>query len=208
MPLDQLPWPEWYEVVTDASFRQGDVLQNLWTFWIDEDVPQFDETQGPTAGSLPKAAFGRGNWIVASASCDLQNRAQSILLCHLLSATPANVLAENDKVMLDRLELMKRGLVPSRFLLPAAPTADPPLSASVVAFTSSIVLPLSYVRDRVRERARLRLRSPFRESFGNWLGGRISSVGIEDGDRLPPFRRAPTSEKHVLEADDAQAEAG
>ena len=43
---------------------------------------------------------------------------------------------------------------------------------------------------------RLRLRSPYRESFGNWVGGNFARVGVEDVGQIP--RQSASSAPTVL----------
>lgn len=202
--ISDLDWPNWYELTEDDQLRQGDILRDFWGLWVPSALPHFDPGGDDPPPDLTVEAES-GDWIVASASCDLHHRAEWVLLCQLLEADREAVRAETDKVLRDRLEVMRRGLMPSRFLLPASDLLAPAFPPSMVIFTSQMVLPMDYV-GQYCDRSRLRLRHPFREHFGNWLGERISNVGIEDDDALPRFRSAPMSEKHVLEADDAHGQ--
>src|SRR5206468_10044413 len=125
--------------------------------------------------------WGVGDWIIMSASCDV-DRPQGyphVLLGRVLPATPENFgLRDEGKEFQKRVEVVRKGLDPSKFLLAEHPGVSPAFPLSVVQFRVHVTMPIDYLRRSAVGR-RLRLRHPFRESFGNWVGANMSRVGPE-----------------------------
>ena len=196
-------WEHWYEVVETSTLRQGDVLANLLVFWFPQDLPVRDAD--PPEGRLDVVAeWDRGTWIVMSASCDVDREAArypQVLMGRVAPATRAVLNQQTEKDLKTRLEVIRRGLDPSAFLLAPHPN-DPPFPLSVVQWRMHVTLPVEYVR-RAATGRRLRLKSPYRESFGNWVGGNIERVGPEDSTAVPKFRDTVWPE-HVLRSSEEQ----
>jgi hypothetical protein len=178
----------WYEVVAagDDSIRQGDIFRNLTAAWLPDDLPK------PEAGKEKEVRvdvqFEPGDWIVLSASCDVQpgrggGSQQQVLIARVYPCTPdhlPNVKSEKD--LRERIEVFLRGLDPQRYLL-AQHTAQPQLPLSFAVFRLQVTMPLRYLQRSTKE-PRLRLKPPHRENFGNWAGTCLSRVGIEDGQQI------------------------
>lgn len=177
----------WYEVITDDSIRQGDIVQNLVAIWLPDDLtaPEVD-TEAKALGTTD-LLFERSDWIVLSASCDVQPgrpaRSQAVLLGRVLSCTSENLNnARTEKDVRERIEILRRGFDPMRYLL-AQHNEPPDFPLSFVVFRLQLTMPLAYIR-RHFTGLRLRLRSPHRERFGNWAGECLSRVGVEDSEQI------------------------
>lgn len=177
----------WYEVVTDDSIRQGDIFQNLLVAWLPDDFPLAEQGKEEETLDKAKLQFVRSDWTVLSASCDVQpQRAsadQTALIGAVLRCSPENLNnAKTDKDLRERVEILRRGFDPMRYLL-APHTSDPALELSFVYFRLQLTMPLAYLR-RSAIGPRLRMKSPHRERFGNWSGECLSRVGIEDAEQV------------------------
>lgn len=173
--------PRWYEVVDDDSLRQGDIFRALRAFWLPDDLcvtGNHDDVPAPV--SLEHA---QGDWIVLTASCDMERtRKGQVLLASITHATQENLKVGVEKDRRERLEVIRKGFDPLRFLL-AECADEPQLPLSFVAYRTQVLLPISYLR-RNCTGPRLRLRSPHREKFGAWAGANLARVGIEDSDQI------------------------
>jgi hypothetical protein len=187
----------WYELVDGTELRQGDLFRDLLVVDLPPDLPLI---KGDPPDELAlKAQFRRGTFIVLTASCDLDNRrVQGTLLAAAPEATEAVVGASGDKEYRQRLEVVRRGLDPSKFLLSDCPLTEPPLPLSIVFFRQQHFLPIGYLEANCTG-PRLRLRPPFREQFGNWVGARFANVGVENPDQIPPIVERIFT-KHILDA--------
>jgi hypothetical protein len=168
----------WYEVVADDSLRQGDIVRDLTAIWLAPDLPVLSEES-----EAAKVEFARGDWIVLSASCDLDRMTPSqVLMARILPATHEILQTKDEKTRRERLEVLRRGFDPLRFLLPPH-AKDPKAELSFVTYRSQVLLPIAYVRKHCTK-LRLRLRSPHREKFGNWAGTNLARVGVEDAEQI------------------------
>ena len=176
----------WYEIPNGPALRQGDILRQLVVIWLPQDLPVL-EPIGPEIPVRPE--WREGDWIIMSASCDVDRPTgyPQVLLGRVLPAIPGTFgLREEGTEFQKRLEVVRKGLDPSKFLLPRHPGVDPPFPLSVVQFRVHVTMPIDYLR-RIPLERRLRLRHPFRESFGNWVGANISRVGPETPMLIPGF---------------------
>jgi hypothetical protein len=179
-------WEEWYEIVEDSSLRQGDIVRNLVAFALPQSLPVLRKIPGPDQ-HLPIEAL-LGDWIIMSASCDVAHTSKKypyILVGRVLEATSEKLGGAKGKKLQSVIEVIRRGWDPGKFLLAECPDVDPPFSRSFAQFRPHLTLPHGYL-ERACVGKRLRLRSPFRESFGNWVGNNFSRVGIEEGAEIPP----------------------
>lgn len=173
----------WYEVVEGDSLRQGDIFQSLLAIWPSQaieppETPDSDE-------SLKQVDVSRSNFIVTSASCDVDQKDYPyVLLSRLVTTEDAVTKQPNAKEKARALEVIRRGFAPSQFLLPSCKLGPVPLVASVVLHKTHTLLPIAYLKKSCTK-PRLRLRHPFREKFGNWVGANFSRVGPEDAVGIP-----------------------
>jgi hypothetical protein len=172
----------WYDVVSDETLRQGDIFRDIVAFWPSQDLPVMPGE--PQHDQLPPFDWSRGDYILLSASCDVdQGGYPYALLSRLLPANPENLKAKG-KDFLQKLEVLRQGLVPSQFLLSPFDGIDPAFPYSIVQYKTHALLPVSYLR-RNCTAPRLRLRHPHRERFGNWVGSCFSRVGPENHTLIP-----------------------
>ena len=187
----------WYETVEDTTLRQGDIFKDLMCYWLSEDL----EPESPTA-SVEKAT---GTWIVAQASCDMESRGlDRVVVVEVLPASRKTLrLAEDapEKELKKRLEVIRIGAYPRRFLIPERPNGSVTIPMSVVAWDNLATLPTEYLRRHYCDGPRLRLKSPLREVFGNWVGARFSAVGPENEAVIPRF--VSIHDHHVAVASDS-----
>lgn len=183
-------YDHWYEVVDRPPFRQGDIVRNVVVFWLREDLSAPNPDAVSTQGAQIDAKWLRGDWILLDASCDLDQRVcPQVLVAPVEMATHQTLKAPDEKQFKQRLEVMRRGGYPTRFLLSDHPKLSPPLAPSFVDFRHHLVLPIEYL-ERNAGGAILRLKSPMRELFGNWVGACISRVGPETEASIPAFTPA------------------
>ncbi len=187
----------WYETVDDTTLRQGDIFVDLVCYWLASDL----EPEGP-APAVEKAT---GTWIVAQASCDMEARGlRRVVVLQVLPASRQTLrIAENapDKELKKRLEVIRRGAYPRRFLIPERSKGRVKIPMSVVVWDNLATLPTEYLRRHYCGTPRLRLRSPLREMFGNWVGARFSAVGPENEAVIPRF--ASVHDHHVIVTSDS-----
>lgn len=186
----------WYDVVTETSLRQGDIIQDIRSFWL---ADRLDEDDTDT----PPVEYRRGNWIIAQASCDLDTaRSSQAIVLQVMEASREIFKLEGapEKEFKKRLEVLRKGLSPRAFLLPEQTEGPALLPISFVPWDFVITLPTKYIQQVVEDVPRLRLKHPFREQFGNWLGQRISAVGPENEGLIPAFYRQ-IHDEHVLRAE-------
>jgi hypothetical protein len=107
-----------------------------------------------------------------------------------------------EKDFKERCEVLRKGLEPTKFLLPAHPEVNPPFPLSIVQYRIHVTMPSDYVR-RKCDGLRLRLKHPFRETFGAWLAGNIGRVGPETSTLIPRFT-ATTVPAHILKANEGE----
>jgi len=95
-----------------------------------------------------------------------------------------NLKVDNPKALKEKLEVLRQGYDPGRFLLPTNEDVNPSFPLSIVTYRAQTFLPITYVRSHCNA-PRLRLRPPLREKFGNWTGANLSRVGIEEATQIP-----------------------
>ncbi len=187
----------WYEIVEDDSLRQGDVFRDLIAYWPPDDLECFEAE--PPSTFQPVFKFERGDFIIASASCDLDQPGYPYaILARVLPASSENLKATG-KELEQKLEVIRLGLLPVSFLLAPYKSIEPSFPLSIVQHKVHALLPTAYVR-RCCSRKRLRLRHPLREKFGNWVGSSFSRVGPEDQTQIP--KKATIFPAQVLKAQD------
>jgi hypothetical protein len=173
----------WYDAIRGPTLRQGDIFRQIAVYWLPEQLP------GPGNESSAKLLFKTGDWIVLDASCDLeQKKCSNVLLAPVYEATRENLKCGTDKEWRERLEVVRRGLYQTRFLLAEWPRAQPTLPYSFVDSTWHVLMPLTHLE--AVEGQRIRLRSPLREQFGNWVGTCFSRVGPENETQIPSFTKS------------------
>ncbi len=138
----------------------------------------------------------RSDVIILDASCDVDHSDQRQPACEavlMAAVTPANpeTLRATGKEYDQRLETLRQGLLPSKFLLPEVDDETLPFPLSFVEYRERFLLPHSYLLANLGVRPR-HLKSPHRERFGNWVGQCVSRVGPEDQALIPRF----TSQMH------------
>ena len=194
-------WQHWYEIIDNDSLRQGDIFRDLIVFGLPQDLPIPEKEPAPEEELTVRATwYPAGDWIVMSASCDLERGSKSypfLLIGRVQPATPETIRSPGkfDEV----LEVLKRGLEPTVFLLAEYPEIDPPFEQSFVTFRPHVTVPLEYLK-RACTGPRLRLRPPFREQFGNWVGENISRVGIEVNAQIPKAKMTLSASKRLAAA--------
>lgn len=189
----------WYEVVQNDSLRQGDIVQNLPVFYLDDDerLPDSEDGDQVVAGG----GYAWGNWVLVTPSCDLDTgRSSQVLLASCIEASDSNLKAQGSKDRAHKLQVISQGLDPSRLLLPEH-AVDPEFPLSVAIIRNLGMLPLSVLKRSVADKRRLRLKHPFREKLGNWCAQWISNVGPENETLMPRF--ASIYAKHILSQDGA-----
>jgi hypothetical protein len=194
-------WQQWYEVVEESELWQGDIIPGLYASTFPQTlpvrrVPPKANERIPTKGIV-------GDWIVMSASCDLDKgpgQYPHVLLGRVLPATAETLHVEPEDLN-EMLEVMRRGWDLRRFLL--APYPPLAFELSVVQFRHHFTLPLSHVEGACTGR-RLRLRSPFREWFGIWVGSGFSRVGLDEKAEIQPRFAASTTPAVALKLDDLE----
>jgi hypothetical protein len=194
-------WTDWYEVVEGDSLRQGDLFRRLLVFVLPQDLEVLGREPAADERIPVKAGWDIADWIVMSASCDVardSGRYPHVLLARVWPATSLNA---KGKKLDEALEAIRRGYDHRRFLLSEDPRIDPPLKRSFVEFRPHFTVPLDYLK-RACVAPRLRLRSPFRESFGNWVGAGFSRVGVEDDSQLPEYATG-TSPRAMIDLSDS-----
>ena len=172
-------WNHWYDVVDDDSLRQGDIFTKLI-------VPLLPDNLEPLSPDIVQSdspldiQWKDGDWIVFSASCDLDvaRNVPFALLGRVLPMEDA-LGSGNARNQRQKAELIRRGLMPSKFRLAEHLEMTPAFPDSVVDYRVHVTMPVLFLR-RACKGPRLRLKSPFREQFGNWVGSNISRVGIDD----------------------------
>lgn len=177
-------WKDWYTVVAegDTALRQGDIFRDLPVFWLSSENQMPPENP---AEHDPVYEARQSDWIVMTSSCDLaQRRCHQVLLAEVFPANAENLKADSEKVHKERVEVMRRGYDPRKFLLAECPAVDPRWPRSFAAFWNQVSMPLEYLEQACTE-DRLRLAHPFREKFGNWVGKNFSEVGPEDESQIP-----------------------
>ena len=175
--------------------RQGDIFRDILVFWADSEIQPSDLVELPDG--YGKLSYGRGDYIVASASCDVdQPSYHQALLMRVVEANAENLKAAG-KDLATKLEVLRRGLIPSQFLLAPCEFITPSFPLSVANHKVHALLPLPYLKKCCKGK-RLRLRHPFREQFGNWIGASFSRVGPEDASLIP--RKANIFPGHVIAA--------
>jgi hypothetical protein len=182
-------WQNWYEVINDLpELRQGDLFRDLTVALIPEDLPQLPASPGvsPTID----VELTKGDWIVLSASCDVSGDKLHghALLASVLPATEQTLNASGQKALEEKMEVIRRGWDPARFLLAEFPSSAPPLPLSFVQYRAQALMPLAYLR-RQCVGPRLRMRPPFREKLAAWAGSALARVGIEDSENIPQFKK-------------------
>ncbi len=193
-------WQQWYETAETPVLRQGDILRDLLVYWFPQTLPVL-EGDAPQGEIAVNTVCARGTWIVMSASCDVERQSgvyPHALIGHVLPANNETLRLKSDGELQARLEVLRQGHG-SAFLLAHHLTVEPPFPLSFVDWKNHLTMPIDYLRNAVGVRPRLRLRSPFRESFGNWVGSNIQRVGIENDVAIPRFR--PIVAEHILRAE-------
>lgn len=183
-------WTYWYDLGEFKNLRQGDILRGLTVLWFPQDMAIDEQAlakaaAGEGAEVEVEAEYSKGDWIVFTASCEMDNDPDAqVLLGRVLEATQTNLKAPDEEQLKQRLEVIKRGQYPTRFLLAEFENCEPPFLRSIVDFHFQVQMPIQYLL-RTAQGPRLRMNSPFREQFGNWVGACMSRVGPENFMLIP-----------------------
>lgn len=168
--------------------------------WFPQNLPAAEDPPSESTELTIRPEWVVGDWIIMSASCDVDRDAKQYpqaLLGRVLPATLDTFGVKTDKEFNERAEVVRKGLEPAKFLLPEHPQVQPPFPLSVVQYRVHVTMPTDYLRRRCDGR-RLRLKHPFRESFGTWVGANIGRAGPETSTLIPQFAKPfPT---HALKA--------
>jgi hypothetical protein len=201
-------WDHWYELVVGVNtLRQGDLFRNLlvYSFPQDMQIPAALPAPGTRITGV-EVEWGHGDWIILSASCDVDRRTglyPHVVVGRVLPVGPESLGSPDEREQKHRFEVIRKGLDPSKFLLPECPTATPALAQSIVQYRVHLTMPADYLR-RNCTGERLRLRHPLREVFGNWVGTNISRVGPENDLLIPPLRGVGTGAANILSATESE----
>jgi hypothetical protein len=176
---------DWYDLVTAVDLRQGDIFRDLLAFWLPQHLPVLAADPIDDEESSVKVAFARGNWIVLSASCDVVRGDNThVILARVVDAKEENLKAPNQKALEDKIEVLRQGYDPARFLLAPCLACNPRFPLSFVEYRQQAFLPLTYLKGQPLDH-RIRLKSPFREKLGAWAAANLGRVGVEDESQIP-----------------------
>jgi hypothetical protein len=190
----------WYDIPVGPELRQGDIFRRLLVMWFPQDLPVGMDLPRDAEELTVKPEWAVGDWIVLSASCDVDRNAQSYpqaILGRVLPVDLETFGAKTEKELMERTEVVRKGLEPTKFLLPEHPGTQPPFPLSIVTYRVHHTMPTDYLRRNSAGR-RLRLKHPFRESFGTWVAANIGRVGPETSTLIPEFIK--TYPAHTLKA--------
>lgn len=187
MPVSE----SWYSEVDNATLRQGDIFRAVPAIQFPQDLVIDGVNINTPAEVLTE------DWIVLDASCDVEHRegrpavCQQVLLAAVREASreALRVKPDAEKEYKTRLEVLRRGLMAGKFMLPPHEGVQPPLPLSFVQYNARVLLPHAYLVARCNG-PRIRLRSPHRENFGAWVASCIGRVGVEDDAQIPSFTPA------------------
>ena len=188
------PWQHWYEIIEDDSLRQGDLFRDLVVPLLPDSLKLPDKIEPTDSIDIQ---WKEGTWILFSASCDLQAQRSNFALLGLVVPLEQMLELGNTKNRRQRAEILRRGLMPSKFRLAEHPELEPPFGDSVVDYRVHVTVPVPFLR-RACISPRLRLKPPLREQFGSWVGSNISRVGIEDEMQIERDK-AGVSDARLLE---------
>ena len=197
--MESIAHEHWYEFPVTSALRQGDIFRRLLVMWLPQDLEGAVDPPD-NAQMLPVTCeWAAGDWIVMSASCDVDREANSypqVMLGRVLPATLDNFKVKTMKDFNERAEVVRKGLEPTKFLLPEHPAATPVFPLSFVQYRIHVTMPADYLRRKGQ--GRLRLKHPLRETFGTWVAGNIGRVGPETATLIPEFTK--TYPAHTLKA--------
>jgi hypothetical protein len=199
VPAEEDYQRKWYQVVENDSLRQGDLFRSLLVFWPSKDLEPSDTDPG--AETRVPFDWGRGDYIVLSASCDVDQRGYPYVLMGRVVPATSQHLKCSEKELAQQIEVRRQGLVPSQFLLAPFQDIEPPFHLSLVTWKTHALIPIEYLR-RSCTMPRLRLKSPHRERFGNWAGTNLSRVGPETDAQIP--RGPQIFPAHVIAANNPE----
>lgn len=139
MPDAEVPfWTHWYELADFANLRQGDILRRVTVLWFPQDLTVDEEKVDAKEVIETEPAYKKDNWIVLTASCDMENNQDAqVLLARVFEPNQANLKTPNEDEFKLTLEVIRRGQYPSRFLLPEFETDTFRFPRSIVDSTST-----------------------------------------------------------------------
>jgi len=195
-------YEHWYETPVGSELRQGDIFRSLLVMWFPQDLQGATSEPSDADELTVKPEWAVGDWIVMSASCDVDRDSKSYpqaLLGRVLPATWEAFGVKTAREFNERAEVVRKGLEPTKFLLPEHPQTRPPFPLSIAQYRIHVTMPADYLRRNCDGR-RLRLKHPFRESFGAWVAGNIGRVGPETSTLIDEFTK--TFPPHILKANE------
>ena len=189
---------DWYDITTSPELRQGDIFRRLLAFWLPQDLPVLESDPSENEPMAVRVRYARADWIVVSASCDvIRGNDVHVLLARVAEVNAETMRAPKAAELRDKIEVLRQGYDPWRFLLARTDDAIPPFPMSFVDYRQQVFLPLAYMLAHC-SRPRLRLRPPFREKLGAWAGASLGRVGVEDASQIP--KQSSFSASNVLKA--------
>lgn len=180
-----MTYPSWHEVVSDSTIRQGDIFFDLPVPVAGHKPDDFPIKRGTDTG-WPISTI-EGNWVVFSASCDLQagRSVRYPIIGRLFSVDELIEPTDKSRRARQKAEVLRRGLIPSKHLFADADVEGVTLTRQYADYRHHVCVPYQYLQSACEAGPRLRLKSPHREAFGNWVGNNFSRVGIEDDEQIP-----------------------
>ncbi|HET9895195.1 MAG TPA: hypothetical protein VFQ44_09700 [Streptosporangiaceae bacterium] len=163
--------PNWYEVVTGPELEQGDILPNL-------DAPRAKKDDNAPGGYVIRP--GRGDYVVVSQTCDLENKKlQEVLLADFRDYQSATYSHDRARSRAFRDALIQNSDW-AYFLLPEF-TGPPTLKWSVVNFHYLFLVDVDSCRHHAEALGRrLRLVSPYKEHLAQSFGRYMMRVALPE----------------------------
>jgi len=160
---------QWYEIIAGSSLEQGDVLPNIFA----PRVVQDELAQGGY-----RVRPGRGDYVVLSQTCDLENdKLQEVLLADVSDYQSAARDSERARQTAFR-EALIQGSDWAYFLLPEF-EGPPRLSWSIVNFHYLFLVDVSACRKQAEQLGqRLRLVPPYKEYLAQTFGRYMMRVAL------------------------------
>lgn len=171
MPMESPPAESFWIQVEGEKLSQGDYL-------LDCPVPIFPANYGSTpSGSTVEIA--RGNLIVVTQSCDLENnKVKMVALCPIY--TIAEFTSTDDKKKLaTHLEEIRRGKFEALHMLSSTQNPESNMDVRIVDFRDIYCLPVQFLGSHAAKLGkRWRLKSPYLEHFSQAFARFFMRVGL------------------------------
>ncbi len=171
MPTESPPVESFWVQVEGEKLAQGDYL-------LDCPVPIFPANYG-SSPSESSVEIARGNVIVVTQSCDLENnKVKMVSLCPIY--TIAEFTSTNDKKKLAaHLEEIRRGKFEALHMLSSPQNPENNLDVRIVDFREIHSLPVQFLNTHAANLGkRWRLKSPYLEHFSQAFARFFMRVGL------------------------------